>query len=88
MFLQINQDGRVSGSDARNAYSKYLKFEPEPIRMGDVRPGKPTELLRVPGVLQMKSVKPGHVVIRGQSSSLFLCADSGGHLRGQVQKNI
>uniref|UniRef100_A0A3Q3ASU1 Fibroblast growth factor n=1 Tax=Kryptolebias marmoratus TaxID=37003 RepID=A0A3Q3ASU1_KRYMA len=34
-------------------------------------------------VLQLKSVKPGHVVIRGQSSSLFLCSDSGGHLRGQ-----
>ncbi|XP_037546801.1 fibroblast growth factor 21 [Nematolebias whitei] len=55
MFLQINLDGKVSGSDAQNAYS----------------------------VLQLKSVKPGHVVIRGPSSSLFLCSDSGGHLRGQ-----
>ncbi|KAF7204539.1 fibroblast growth factor 21 [Nothobranchius furzeri] len=36
-----------------------------------------------PGVLQLKSVKPGHAVIKGQSSSLFLCMDSGGHLRGQ-----
>lgn len=27
MFLQINQDGRVSGSDARNAYSEYLIFD-------------------------------------------------------------
>ncbi|CAN9509098.1 unnamed protein product [Ophioblennius macclurei] len=34
-------------------------------------------------VLQLKSVQPGHVVIKGQSSSLFLCADSRGHLRGQ-----
>ncbi|XP_071319814.1 fibroblast growth factor 21 [Trachinotus anak] len=34
-------------------------------------------------VLQLKSVKPGHIVIKGQSSSLFLCVDSGGHLRGQ-----
>uniref|UniRef100_A0A8C6M6F6 FGF n=1 Tax=Nothobranchius furzeri TaxID=105023 RepID=A0A8C6M6F6_NOTFU len=38
-----------------------------------------------PGVLQLKSVKPGHAVIKGQSSSLFLCMDSGGHLRGQVR---
>ncbi|XP_054605141.2 fibroblast growth factor 21 [Nothobranchius furzeri] len=55
MFLQINLDGRVSGSDAQTAFS----------------------------VLQLKSVKPGHAVIKGQSSSLFLCMDSGGHLRGQ-----
>ncbi|XP_061564084.1 fibroblast growth factor 21 [Cololabis saira] len=55
MFLQINADGRVTGSDAQTPYS----------------------------VLQLKSVKAGSVVIRGQSSSLFLCVDSGGHLRGQ-----
>ncbi|XP_044034501.1 fibroblast growth factor 21 isoform X1 [Siniperca chuatsi] len=36
-------------------------------------------------VLELKSVKPGHIVIKGQSSSLFLCMDSGGHLRGQRQ---
>ncbi|XP_028287611.1 fibroblast growth factor 21 [Parambassis ranga] len=34
-------------------------------------------------VLQLKSVKPGHIIIKGQSSSLFLCVDSRGHLRGQ-----
>ncbi|XP_051274434.1 fibroblast growth factor 21 isoform X2 [Dicentrarchus labrax] len=34
-------------------------------------------------VLELKSVKPGHIVIKGQSSSLFLCVGSGGHLRGQ-----
>ncbi|XP_041819356.1 fibroblast growth factor 21 [Chelmon rostratus] len=34
-------------------------------------------------VLELKSVKPGHVAIKGQSSSLFLCVDSGGRLRGQ-----
>ncbi|GLD57447.1 fibroblast growth factor 21-like protein [Lates japonicus] len=34
-------------------------------------------------VLQLKSVKPGHIAIKGQSSSLFLCVDSGGRLRGQ-----
>ncbi|XP_076616245.1 fibroblast growth factor 21 [Chaetodon auriga] len=34
-------------------------------------------------VLELKSVKPGHVVIKGQTSSLFLCVDSGGRLRGQ-----
>nr|XP_046233276.1 fibroblast growth factor 21 [Scatophagus argus] len=34
-------------------------------------------------VLELKSVKPGHIIIKGQSSSLFLCVDSGGHLRGQ-----
>ncbi|KAA8581648.1 hypothetical protein FQN60_003229, partial [Etheostoma spectabile] len=36
-------------------------------------------------VLELKSVNPGHIVIQGKSSSLFLCVDSGGHLRGQVQ---
>uniref|UniRef100_A0A3B4ZL07 Fibroblast growth factor n=1 Tax=Stegastes partitus TaxID=144197 RepID=A0A3B4ZL07_9TELE len=36
-------------------------------------------------VLQLKSVKPGHIVIKGLSSSLFLCVDSRGHLRGQSQ---
>ncbi|XP_029312960.1 fibroblast growth factor 21 isoform X2 [Cottoperca gobio] len=34
-------------------------------------------------VLQLKSVQPGQIVIKGQSSSLFLCVDSGGRLRGQ-----
>ncbi|XP_023266964.1 fibroblast growth factor 21 [Seriola lalandi dorsalis] len=34
-------------------------------------------------VLQLKSVKPGHIVIKGESSSRFLCVDSGGRLRGQ-----
>ncbi|XP_054914027.1 fibroblast growth factor 21 [Poeciliopsis prolifica] len=34
-------------------------------------------------VLQIKSVKPGHVVIKGQTSSLFLCMDDAGNLRGQ-----
>ncbi|XP_032431167.1 fibroblast growth factor 21 [Xiphophorus hellerii] len=35
-------------------------------------------------VLQIKSVKPGHVVIKGQTSSLFLCMDDSGNLRGQT----
>lgn len=43
-------------------------------------------LFLFPGLLQMKSVKSGHIVIRGLSSSLFLCVDSGGHLRGQVSE--
>ncbi|KAM8837230.1 fibroblast growth factor 21-like isoform 2-T2 [Spinachia spinachia] len=34
-------------------------------------------------VLQLQSVQTGHVVIRGKSSSMFLCMDSGGRLRGQ-----
>ncbi|XP_040924250.1 fibroblast growth factor 21 [Betta splendens] len=34
-------------------------------------------------VLELKSVKPGHVVIVGKSSSLFLCVDDAGRLRGQ-----
>lgn len=38
------------------------------------------------GVLELKSVKPGHVVIRGQSSSMFLCVDSRGTLKGQVRR--
>ncbi|XP_019938408.2 fibroblast growth factor 21 [Paralichthys olivaceus] len=56
MYLQMTQDGRVSGSDVQTLYS----------------------------VLQLKSVQPGHVVIQGLSSSLFLCVDSGGRLRGQT----
>lgn len=39
-----------------------------------------------PGVLELKSVKSGHVAIKGQSTSLFLCMDSEGHLTGQVQQ--
>ncbi|XP_068610830.1 fibroblast growth factor 21 [Brachionichthys hirsutus] len=34
-------------------------------------------------VLELKSVKQGHIVIKGQSSSLFLCMNRGGHLAGQ-----
>uniref|UniRef100_A0A674N2I3 Fibroblast growth factor n=2 Tax=Takifugu rubripes TaxID=31033 RepID=A0A674N2I3_TAKRU len=34
-------------------------------------------------VLELKSVRNGHVVIRGKSSSLFLCMDSRGRLWGQ-----
>lgn len=36
------------------------------------------------GVLELKSIRTGHVVIRGKSSSLFLCMDGRGQLRGQV----
>lgn len=39
------------------------------------------------GVLELKSVQQGQTVIRGQSSSLFLCLDSRGHLRGQVSED-
>ncbi|KAK2820295.1 hypothetical protein Q5P01_023254 [Channa striata] len=35
-------------------------------------------------VLELKSVKAGHTVIKGQSSSMFLCVDGGGRLRGQT----
>ncbi|XP_060951422.1 fibroblast growth factor 21 [Limanda limanda] len=56
MYLQMTEDGRVSGSEVQTLYS----------------------------VLQLKSIRPGHVVIKGLSSSLFLCVDSGGHLRGQM----
>ncbi|XP_071763447.1 fibroblast growth factor 21 [Centroberyx gerrardi] len=34
-------------------------------------------------VLELRSVQPGQIVIKGLSSSLYLCVDSGGHLRGQ-----
>ncbi|XP_033963250.1 fibroblast growth factor 21-like [Pseudochaenichthys georgianus] len=34
-------------------------------------------------VLELKSVKTGEIVIKGLSSSLFLCMDSDSHLRGQ-----
>ncbi|XP_062234731.1 fibroblast growth factor 21 [Platichthys flesus] len=56
MYLQMTQDGRVSGSEVQTPYS----------------------------VLQLKSVQRGHIVIKGLSSSLFLCMDSDGHLRGQM----
>ncbi|XP_038592279.1 fibroblast growth factor 21 [Micropterus salmoides] len=36
-------------------------------------------------VLELKSPKQGHVIIKGKSSSLFLCMDSVGHLMGQRQ---
>uniref|UniRef100_A0AAQ6ITR1 FGF n=1 Tax=Anabas testudineus TaxID=64144 RepID=A0AAQ6ITR1_ANATE len=36
-------------------------------------------------VLELKSVKPGHIVITGKSSALFLCVDNRGRLRGQVR---
>uniref|UniRef100_A0A3B3ZNR3 Fibroblast growth factor n=1 Tax=Periophthalmus magnuspinnatus TaxID=409849 RepID=A0A3B3ZNR3_9GOBI len=35
------------------------------------------------GVLELKSVQTGEVVIIGRKSSLFLCVDGRGHLRGQ-----
>ncbi|KAL6095133.1 fgf21 [Pungitius sinensis] len=36
-------------------------------------------------VMQLKSVRSGHVVIEGKSTSMFLCMDSEGRLRGQGQ---
>ncbi|KAM3859887.1 fibroblast growth factor 21-like [Diretmus argenteus] len=36
-------------------------------------------------VLELRSVQPGQTVIKGLSSSLYLCVDSRGHLRGQSQ---
>ncbi|CAJ1080947.1 fibroblast growth factor 21-like [Xyrichtys novacula] len=36
-------------------------------------------------VMELKSIKPGNVVIKGRSSSFFLCMDTEGHLRGQRQ---
>ena len=41
-----------------------------------------------PGVLELRSVGAGQTVIKGVSSSLYLCMDSGGRLRGQVLKEI
>ncbi|XP_061120758.1 fibroblast growth factor 21 [Syngnathus typhle] len=55
MYLQISQDGSVSGSDVQTPN----------------------------GVLQLQSVQPGHIAIKGQRSSLFLCADNAGSLRGR-----
>uniref|UniRef100_A0A3Q4AEB3 Fibroblast growth factor n=1 Tax=Mola mola TaxID=94237 RepID=A0A3Q4AEB3_MOLML len=34
-------------------------------------------------LLERRSVKTGHVIIKGKSSSLYLCVDSEGHLRGE-----
>ncbi|KAM4624495.1 fibroblast growth factor 21 [Polymixia lowei] len=34
-------------------------------------------------VLELRSVRPGQTVIKGLSSSLYLCSDSRGHLRGE-----
>ncbi|KAJ8347277.1 hypothetical protein SKAU_G00286780 [Synaphobranchus kaupii] len=36
-------------------------------------------------VLELRSVRPGETVIKGVSSSLYMCVDSTGHLRGQRQ---
>ncbi|XP_020496208.1 fibroblast growth factor 21 [Labrus bergylta] len=36
-------------------------------------------------VMELKSINPGNVVIKGRSAALFLCMDSEGHLRGQRQ---
>uniref|UniRef100_UPI0037E763FF fibroblast growth factor 21 n=1 Tax=Semicossyphus pulcher TaxID=241346 RepID=UPI0037E763FF len=36
-------------------------------------------------VMELKSIKPGDTIIKGRTSSLFLCVDSEGHLRGQRQ---
>nr|BDD69215.1 fibroblast growth factor 21 [Hippocampus abdominalis] len=57
MYLQISQDGSVSGSDVQTPFS----------------------------VLQLQSVQAGHVAIKGQRSSLLLCTDGGGSLRGQTR---
>nr|XP_057918172.1 fibroblast growth factor 21 isoform X2 [Doryrhamphus excisus] len=56
MYLQMTQDGKVSGSDVQTPYS----------------------------LLQLQSVQPGHIAIKGRRSSLFLCTDSRGSLRGQI----
>ncbi|XP_035252790.1 fibroblast growth factor 19-like isoform X1 [Anguilla anguilla] len=39
----------------------------------------------ISGVLELRSVRPGETVIKGVSSSLYLCVDNSGHLRGQQQ---
>uniref|UniRef100_A0A3Q3GS46 Fibroblast growth factor 21 n=1 Tax=Labrus bergylta TaxID=56723 RepID=A0A3Q3GS46_9LABR len=41
-----------------------------------------------PGVMELKSINPGNVVIKGRSAALFLCMDSEGHLRGQVRQYV
>ncbi|XP_061910861.1 fibroblast growth factor 21-like isoform X1 [Entelurus aequoreus] len=56
MYLQMTQDGRVSGSEVQTPYS----------------------------LLQLQSIQTGHIAIKGQRSSLFLCTDSEGSLRGQT----
>lgn len=56
MYLQMTQDGGVSGSGVPTLYT----------------------------VLELKSIQTGLVVIKGRWSSLFLCVDSRGHLRGQT----
>lgn len=42
-----------------------------------------SDLQTLYSVLELKSVQMGHVALRGKWSSLFLCMDAAGHLRGQ-----
>lgn len=101
MYLQMTLDGRVSGSDAQTPHSEYLgdKSEREHVledillskssSWDSLRSSKDVYLyVCVPGVLELKSVKTGEIVIKGLSSSLFLCMDSDSHLRGQVSNKI
>lgn len=82
-------DGRVTGNEAQTAYSNYNRDPATEIDLMLQAKAQFTKNLFVsPGVLQLKSITPGHIVIKGQSSSLFLCVDSRGHLRGQVSSEM
>lgn len=85
MYLQMSTDGRVSGSDVQTANSEYFRTGVNMLGPNGAQKWKKLVCHCVlPGVLELKSVRNGHVVIRGKSSSLFLCMDSRGHLWGQV----
>lgn len=86
MYLQIGTDGRVSGSDVQTSNSEYVCNGVNMLCSNVTQKNgkKPFYHCVFAGVLELKSVRTGHVVIRGKSSSLFLCMDSTGQLRGQV----
>lgn len=83
MYLQISTDGRVSGSDVQTSNSEYVCNGVNMLCSNLTQKGHRFTIVFA-GVLELKSVRTGHVVIRGKSSSLFLCMDSTGQLRGQV----
>lgn len=81
----MSADGRVSGSDVQTPNSEYGLSAMVSLCCVQIlhRNGNDYRCVFA-GVLELKSVRTGHVVIRGKSSSLFLCMDSRGQLTGQV----
>ncbi|KAL4617851.1 fibroblast growth factor 21-like isoform X1 [Arapaima gigas] len=61
---------------ANKRHGLFLEMAPDGIVRG-------TPIQTANSVLELRSVRAGQTVIRGVSSSLYLCADERGQLRGQ-----